>query len=284
MTYKTIDTAKSNAREIQAILTTAIAPRPIAFASTVDKNGVPNLSPFSFFNAFGANPPILIFSPARRGRDNTTKHTYENIKEVPQVVINVVNHDIVEQMSLSSADFAKGVNEFDKAGFTAIPSETIKPPRVMESPVQFECTVIQVIETGSEGGAGNLVICNINRIHINKKVLNANGNIDSQLIDLVGRMGGDDYIRAKDAVFTIPKPSDIIGIGIDALPENIRQSTILTGNNLARLASMASLPTIEEIHKLHLGDNSEPMDIKHISAQSMIAEGKVWEALCYLMS
>ena len=283
MAYKTIDTSKSNVREIQGILTSAIAPRPIAFASTVDKNGVPNLSPFSFFNAFGANPPILIFSPARRGRDNTTKHTYENIKEVAEVVINVVNHDIVEQMSLSSADFAKGVNEFDKAGFTAIPSETIKPPRVKESPVQFECAVQQVIETGSEGGAGNLVICHINRIHIDEKVLNANGKIDSQLIDLVGRMGGDDYIRAKAAVFTIPKPLTTIGIGVDALPENIRNSTILTGSDLARLASVERLPTREEIHKQRLGDNSEPMDLKHISAQNMIEEGQVWEALCYLV-
>jgi flavin reductase (DIM6/NTAB) family NADH-FMN oxidoreductase RutF len=283
MEFKTIDTAKSDVREIQGILTTAIAPRPIAFASTIDKNGIPNLSPFSFFNAFGANPPILIFSPARRGRDNTTKHTFENIKEIAEVVINVVNHDIVEQMSLSSADYAKGVNEFEKAGFTAIASETIKPPRVMESPVQFECTVQQLIETGSEGGAGNLVICHVNRIHINEKVLDEKGIIDTQLIDLVGRMGGNDYIRAKDAIFTIPKPLNTIGIGIDALPAEIRNSEILTGSNLARLASVEKLPTREEIDKLHLGDNSEPLDIKHLSAQNMIEEGQVWEALCYLM-
>ncbi|RUA28096.1 MAG: flavin reductase family protein, partial [Bacteroidetes bacterium] len=164
MNYKTINTEEASTREIQSILTTAIAPRPIAFASTVDKEGNPNLSPFSFFNAFGANPPILIFSPARRGKDGTTKHTFDNIKEVPEVVINVVTYNIVEQMSLSSADYPKGVNEFEKAGFTPIPSDDIRPFRVKESPVQFECKVQQVIETGTEGGAGNLVICHITKI------------------------------------------------------------------------------------------------------------------------
>ena len=283
MAFKTINTSEANVREIQSVLTSAVAPRPIAFASTIDKNGTPNLSPFSFFNAFGANPPILIFSPARRGRDNTTKHTYENIKEVAEVVINVVNYAIVEQMSLSSADFAKGVDEFQKVGLTAIASDTVKPPRVKESPVQFECKVIQVIETGSEGGAGNLVICHINRIHINNDVLDANGDINSELIDIVGRMGGDDYIRTKDAIFTIPKPLNTIGIGVDALPEEIRNSEILTGSNLARLASVDRLPNREEIDKLDFGDNSEPIDLKHLTAQSMISDGKVWEALCYLI-
>ncbi len=283
MKYKTIDTAKSSTREIQSILTTAIAPRPIAFASTIDKNGIPNLSPFSFFNAFGANPPILIFSPARRGRDNTTKHTFENIRDVPEVVINVVNHDIIQQVSLTSADYAKGVNEFSKAGLTEIASETIKPPRVMESPVQFECSVQQIIETGNEGGAGNLVICHINKIHIAEKVLNSQREIDPQLIDLVGRMGGDNYIRCKEAVFSIPKPLNITGIGVDALPKNIRESEILTGSNLALLASVDRLPSKDEIKKMHFGDNSEPLDMKHLSAQNMIEDGQVWEALCYLM-
>ena len=282
MSFKTIITEEATTREIQSVLTTAIAPRPIAFASTVDKDGNPNLSPFSFFNAFGANPPILIFSPARRGKDGTTKHTYDNIKEVPEVVINMVNFDMVEQMSLSSADFPKGVNEFEKAGFTPIPSDDIRPFRVKESPVQFECTVQQVIETGLEGGAGNLVICHVNKIHINEDVLNANGDIDSQLLDIVGRLGGDDYIRASKASFTIPKPLSTIGIGIDALPEFIRSSPYLSGKQLARLGSLEQMP--QELDLKHFSDHSEPLEIAFEEASSMISDNNTWEALCYLMS
>ena len=282
MSYKTINTEEASTREIQSILTTAIAPRPIAFASTVDKEGNPNLSPFSFFNAFGANPPILIFSPARRGKDGTTKHTYDNIKQVPEVVINMVNFDIVEQMSLSSADFPKGVNEFDKAGFTPIPSEDIRPFRVKESPVQFECKVLQVIETGTEGGAGNLVICRVTRIHINDEVLNGEGDIDSTLLDVVGRLGGDDYIRASNAAFTIPKPLNTIGIGVDALPEFIRSSPYLSGRELARLGNQERLPNEDEIK--HFTDRSEPLEIAFEEAVDMIDNNNVWEALCYLMS
>lgn len=185
----------------------AVAPRPIALASTIDKDGHPNLSPFSFFNAFGANPPILIFSPARRGRDNTTKHSYENVKEVPEVVINVVNYAMVQQMSDASADFAKGVNEFEMVGFTMEPSDLVKPFRVKESPVQFECKVLDVVETGYEGGAGNLIICEILRMHINQSVLDENGKIDPQKIDLVGRMGGNHYVRASgSSLFELAKP------------------------------------------------------------------------------
>ncbi len=282
MSFKTIITNEATTRDIQSVLTTAIAPRPIAFASTIDKDGNPNLSPFSFFNAFGANPPILIFSPARRGKDGTTKHTYDNIKEVPEVVINMVNFDMVEQMSLSSSDFPKGVNEFEKAGFTAIPSEDIRPFRVKESPVQFECTVQQVIETGLEGGAGNLVICHVSKIHINENVLNANGDIDSQLLDIVGRLGGSDYIRAKMASFTIPKPLNSIGMGVDALPEFIRTSPYLTGKELARLGSLERLPVKEEMQQF--SDGSEPLEIAFEEASAMIEDDNAWEALCYLMS
>ena len=185
----------------------AIAPRPIAFASTIDKEGSPNLSPFSFFNAFGANPPILVFSPSRRGVDNTTKHTYENIKEVPEVVINAVTYEMVQKMSDSSADFPKGVNEFDMVGFTMLPSDLVKPFRVKESPVQFECKVIQVIETGMGNAAGNLVICEILRIHVNPEVMDEKGRIDQHKIDLVGRLGGNYYVRASGtALFEIEKP------------------------------------------------------------------------------
>ena len=282
MSFKTINTKDATTREIQSVLTTAVAPRPIAFASTVDADGNPNLSPFSFFNAFGANPPILIFSPARRGKDNTTKHTFDNVKEVPEVVINMVNFEMVEQMSLSSADFPKGVNEFEKAGFTPIPSESIRPFRVKESPVQFECSVQQVIETGTEGGAGNLVICHVNKIHINEDVLNSDGGLNSELLDLVGRMGGNDYIRSSKAIFTIPKPSINIGIGIDALPEFIRTSSYLTGRELARLGSLERLP--EEKDMRHYSDRSAPEDIAFGQASSMIEENNSWEALCYLMS
>jgi len=185
----------------------AVAPRPIALASTIDEEGRPNLSPFSFFNAFGANPPILIFSPARRGHNNTTKHSYENVKQVPEVVINVVNYAMVQQTSDSSADFDRGVNEFEMVGFTMEPSELVKPCRVKESPVQFECKVLNVIETGVEGGAGNLVVCEILRMHVNKDILDENGRIDPHKIDLVGRMGGNYYVRANGAsLFELAKP------------------------------------------------------------------------------
>lgn len=193
--------------KFHGIMLGAVAPRPIALASTIDNEGRPNLSPFSFFNAFGANPPILIFSPARRGRDNTKKHSYLNVKEIPEVVINVVNYAMVKQVSDASADFARGVNEFEMVGFTMEPSELVKPFRVKESPVQFECRVLQVIETGTEGGAGNLVICEILRMHVCRSVLDGNGRIDPQKIDLVGRLGGNFYVRASgNSLFELEKP------------------------------------------------------------------------------
>ncbi|MCG9911258.1 MAG: flavin reductase family protein [Flavobacteriales bacterium] len=234
--------------ELMNYLQAGVAPRPIAFASTVDKDGNPNLSPFSFFNIFGSNPPTLIFSPARRVRDNTIKHTLENVMEVPEVVINVVNYAMVQQASLSSTEYPKGVNEFEKAGFTAEPSETVRPFRVKESPMQLECVVKQIIETGNEGGAGNLIICEIKRIHVSESVLDEKGQIDQQKIDLVARLGGNWYSRASgSALFEVVKPLTTLGIGVDALPEKIRLSTVLTGNDLGRLGNVEQLPTPDEI-------------------------------------
>ena len=229
--------------KLHGYLLGAVAPRPIAFASTMDANGNPNLSPFSFFNVFGANPPILIFSPARRVRDNTTKHTLENALATKEVVINMVNYDIVQQMSLSSTEYPAGVNEFDKAGFTMLPSEVIQPFRVAESPVQFECKVTDVIFTGDEGGAGNLIVCEVVRMHISEDVLDENDAIDQHKIDLVARAGGSYYSRARDGFFEIPKPISTLGIGVDAIPAAIRNSSVLTGNNLGMLGNIAQLPT-----------------------------------------
>lgn len=235
----------------------SIAPRPICFASTVDKAGNVNLSPFSFFNAFGSNPSTLIFSPARRVRDNTIKHTLENVLETMEVCINVVNYDMVWQMSLASTEYEKGVNEFKKAGFTELPSDLIRAPRVKESPVQFECKVRQVIETGTEGGAGNLVICEILKMHISETVLDAEGHIDQNKIQLVARMGGDWYAKAfGDALFEIEKPTRNKGIGVDQIPESIRLSNVLTGNNLGQLGNIESLPTENEIS--HFIETSGP--------------------------
>jgi len=228
----TIDPAQIPTTKLHGYLLSAIAPRPIAFASTIDGSGNPNLSPFSFFNVFSANPPILIFSPARRVRDNTTKHTLENVNEIKEVVINVVNHAIVQQMSLSSTEYAKGVNEFEKAGFTMLPSEIVKPFRVAESPVQFECKVNEIVSLGTEGGAGNLIICEVLKLHISEEVLDENQTIVQEKLDLVARAGGSYYSRAKNGFFEIPKPLATLGVGVDQIPEIIRNSNILTGNNL----------------------------------------------------
>lgn len=243
-----IDPKKIKTGEFHSYMLSSIAPRPIAFASTVDKDGQPNLSPYSFFNAFGSRPPILVFSPARRVRDNSIKHTLENIYETMEVVINVVNYSMVQQMSLSSSEYPKGVNEFIKSGFTPIPSEKVKPFRVKESPVQLECKVLQIIETGQEGGAANLIICEILLMHINESVLNESNKIDPDKIDLVARMGGDWYCRASGAaLFEVAKPLSTLGIGVDRLPDSIRLSTILTGNNLGQLGNVEKLPTNDEV-------------------------------------
>ncbi|MBL7852143.1 MAG: flavin reductase family protein [Cyclobacteriaceae bacterium] len=239
----TIDPKAIPVPKMHSYLLGAVVPRPIALASTIDTDGHVNLSPFSFFNVFSANPPILVFSPARRGRDNTTKHTYENVKAVPEVVINIVNYRIVEQVSLASCEYPREVNEYVKAGLTPLASEVVKPPRVAESPVQFECKVNQVIELGSGGAAGNLVICEVLRMHIDPAVLDVQGRIDPFKLDAVARMGADYYLRAQgEGVFTVPKPNEKLGIGIDELPERIRKSAVLTGNQLAKLANVERIP------------------------------------------
>ncbi len=234
--------------KLQSYLQSSVGPRPIAFASTIDKNGKPNLSPFSFFNVFSANPPILIFSPARRVRDNSIKHTLINAEATREVVINVVNFDMVQQTSLSSTEYADGVNEFLKAGFSAIPSDIVKPYRVAQSPVQFECKVNQIISMGNQGGAGNLVICEVVKIHINESVMDNNGNIDPYKIDLVSRMGGNWYSRANQGLFEVVKPLTTLGIGVDQIPDFIKESSIFDGNDLGKLGNIEALPTTEEIN------------------------------------
>ena len=234
--------------KLQGYLQSSVGPRPIAFASTVDKNGNPNLSPFSFFNVFSSNPPILVFSPARRVRDNTIKHTLINCEATKEVVINVVNFDIVQQMSLSSTEYADGVNEFLKSGLTMLPSEVVKPFRVAESPVQFECKINQIISLGTEGGAGNLIICEVVKLHIDESILDENGNINQHKIDLVSRMGANWYSRSNQGLFEIPKPLATLGIGVDQIPDFIKESPVFTGNDLGMLGNVESLPSTEEIN------------------------------------
>ena len=230
--------------DLHGCLLTGIAPRPIAFVSTIDKDGNVNLSPYSFFNIFGSNPPLLIFSPARRVRDNTTKHTLDNLREVGECTVNIVDFAMVEQMSLASTEYAKGVNEFIKSGLTQEQSSLVKAPFVGESPLAMECKVTQIIETGTEGGAGNLVIAEIINVHVRKNATDANGLLDPDKLDLVGRMGGSYYVRASgEALFEIPKPIRELGIGVDALPEHVRNSVILTGNDLGRLGNLSGFPT-----------------------------------------
>ncbi|SHM98942.1 flavin reductase family protein [Polaribacter sp. KT 15] len=281
----TIDPKEVSTAKLHGYLLGAVAPRPIAFASTIDKDGNPNLSPFSFFNVFGANPPIMIFSPARRVRDNTTKHTLENALETKEVVINMVNYDIVQQMSLSSTEYPEGVNEFDKAGFTMLKSDIVKPFRVSESPVQFECKVNDVIFTGENGGAGNLVVCEVVKIHISDDVLDENGSIDQHKIDLVARAGGSYYSRARDGFFEISKPISTLGIGVDAISADIRNSTVLTGNNLGMLGNIEQLPTEESVnnfakeHPKFIGLETAK---KHTFAQDFLKKNDVesaWKVL-----
>jgi flavin reductase (DIM6/NTAB) family NADH-FMN oxidoreductase RutF len=272
--------------KMHSYLLGAIAPRPIAFASTIDKDGNVNLSPFSFFNCFGANPPILIFSPARRGRDNTTKHSYENVLEVPEVVINIVDYAMVQQMSLASTEYPKGVNEFIKAGFTQVASTLVKPPRVAESPAAFECNVLDVIKTGDQGAAGNLVICEVVLAHIKDDILDVEGKIDPTKLDAVARMGGDWYCRANgEALFKVPKPLDKIGIGIDQLPAEIRNSNVLTGNDLGMLANVEKIPqpdsAISPVEKQAINSGT---DAVHRLAHQYLLEGNIenaWKILLY---
>lgn len=274
----------------------AVGPRPIAFASTIDADGNSNLAPFSFFNVFSANPPIMIFSPARSGRTNETKDTYKNVKIIPEVVINVVNYEIVHQMSLASSPYAPGVSEFTKAGFTPVASDLIKPMRVAESPVQFECKVNQVIELGTGGGAGNLIICEVVKIHIHEEVLDENGMIDQHKIDLVSRMGGNWYCRAdKNSMFEITKPITTCGIGFDHLPLDIKASKVLTGNDLGHLAGIEEIPNetdVNEYKLLELSDlfvslENDPIKLEeslHQRAKELLTENKLEEAWLTLLS
>ncbi|UII77008.1 flavin reductase family protein [Flagellimonas sp. HMM57] len=293
---KTIDPSTISQPELHSYLLNAVAPRPICFASTIDLEGNVNLSPFSFFNVFSSNPPVMIFSPARSGRDNSLKHSHQNIKEVPEVVINIVDFPIVEQMSLSSTAYKKGVNEFIKSGLTEIPSEKVRPPRVAEAPVSFECTVSQVIELAETPGAGNLILAKVELIHINEKHLDELGKLDPLKLDLVGRMGGSWYTRASgDSLFEIPKPIRNKGIGVDQLPESIRNSTVLTGNNLGRLGNLEKLPSLKEVEQIGNDDeirmlekklNGKPEKLKkelHWLSKQMLESNEAKKALATLM-
>jgi len=292
-----IDPNTIASHQLHRILLSAIAPRPIAFASTIDRSGNANLSPFSCFNVFGVNPSTLIFSPSRSGRSNELKDTYLNVKEVPEVVINVVTYSMVEQANLASTEFPRGVNEFFKSGFTPVPSEKVKPFRVKESPVQIECKVRQVIETGDGPGAANLIICEVLLMHINDNVLDKAGNIDTRKLDLVGRMGADFYVRASGkALFTLEKPRSKHAIGVDSLPEDIRMSSILTGNDLGKLGSVETMPTAPEIEKYIVSpvfrtistkysDSPEKISEEaHKIAHGMIAVNEIHEALLLLLA
>lgn len=291
----TINPKEVSIPELHALMQGVVAPRPIAFASTIDKKGNVNLSPFSFFNMFSTRPPVLIFSPSRRVRDNTTKHTLENVLEFPEVVINIVNYSMVQQASLASTEYEKGVNEFVKAGLTEAPSQMVKPPRVAESPAAFECRVQQVLPLGSEGGAGNLVVCEVVLAHFKKDLFNPDGRIDPHKLDAVARMGGDWYCRAHgDALFEVEKPLTKKGIGVDRLPDRIRLSTVLTGNDLGQLGNVESLPTAEQVREYHqhpkvqelvIEYDSDPVGLEealHQLAQQYLKEGYVdiaWKIL-----
>jgi flavin reductase (DIM6/NTAB) family NADH-FMN oxidoreductase RutF len=278
----------------QYYLQHVIAPRPICFASTIDKQGHVNLSPFSFFNLFSTHPPVVIFSPSRRIRDNTTKHTLQNILEVPEVVINIVTYDMVQQTSLASCEFPKGMNEFIKAGFTAIPATLVKPPMVNESKVKLECKVLEVKPLGTEGGAGNLVICEVLRMHIDDALLDENKKIDQRKINHVARLGGDWYCQVNEQnLFQVEKPNTQLGIGIDALPENIRNSEILSGNNLGQLANVQELPVIDpafdddHLKQIIQYFNLNPDEMEkelHLYAKKLLDEGKTRDAWQVLLA
>ena len=280
--------------EKQYYLQHVVAPRPVCFASTIDKAGNINLSPFSFFNLFSSNPPVVIFSPSRRVRDNTTKHTLENVMEVPEVVINVVTYEMVHQVSLASCEYPKEMNEFEKAGFTAEPATLVKPPMVKESKVKMECKVLEVKPLGTEGGAGNLVICEVLRMHIDDSLLDENKKIDQRKIHHIARLGGDWYCKVNESnLFMVPKPNTELGIGVDALPESIRNSDILTGNDLGHLANVREMPVIvPSFDDAHLKNiiqyyslNPDDMEKElHTYAKKLLEEGKVKEAWQVLLA
>jgi flavin reductase (DIM6/NTAB) family NADH-FMN oxidoreductase RutF len=285
-----IDPREVPVSKMHGYLLGAVVPRPIAFASTIDQSGHVNLSPFSFFNCFSAAPPILVFSPSRRGRDNTTKHTYDNVKEVPEVAINIVSYHMVQQASLASCEFPRGVNEFIKAGFTELPSERIRPPRVKESAVSFECKVNQVIELGNKGSSGNLVICEIVLMHIKEEVLDDAGRIDPHKLDAVARMGADNYLRVRgEGIFTVPKPNEKLGIGFDGLPDKIRHSTVLTGNDLGKLANVEHIPSKDEIETFRKSNffteiQSKDEKLVHAIAQTYLDKDMVQDAWKLLLA
>ena len=280
--------------DVQNYLQHAIAPRPICFASTIDKQGNINLSPFSFFNLFSSNPPIVIFSPARRVRDNSTKHTLQNVLEVSEVVINIVDYDMVQQTSLASCEFAKGVNEFEKAGFTMQSATVVQPPMVKESKIKLECTVIEVKPLGTHGGAGNLVIAEVLVMHIDESILNADGNIDQAKMHHVARLGGDWYCRVDETnLFKVAKPNTQLGIGVDALPVSIRRSKILSGNNLGQLANVNELPFVDpsftddqlkNIIQYYCINPIEMEEELHRYAKELLDQGKVVEAWQVLLA
>lgn len=287
-----LNTKDLSPADLQNYLQYAIAPRPICFASTIDKDGNVNLSPFSFFNLFGTNPPVCVFSPARRVRDNTTKHTLENVLETMECVINIVNYDMVQQTSLASTEYARGINEFEKAGFTMLPSDLVRPPRVKEAPVQLECIVQQVIPLGEKNGAGNLILAEIKRIHIRENILDENGKIDQAKIDLVARLGGDWYCRVTpESLFKVTKPLTTLGKGVDVLPSSVRLSTVLSGNDLGILGNSEHYPDQDEIDGMlkdvrvkqildaTIGDEMNRTCELHELAKSMIANGDSETAL-----
>ncbi len=289
-----IDLNELKPAERQYYLQHVVAPRPICFASTIDKTGNVNLSPFSFFNLFSANPPIVVFSPSRKVRDNTVKHTLENVLEVPEVVISIVTYDMVQQVSLASCEFPKGVNEFTKAGFTEMPATVVKPPMVKESLVNMECNVLEVKPLGTEGGAGNLVICEVLRMHIDDSLLDENKKIDQRKINHVARLGGDWYCVVNEQnLFQVEKPNTQLGIGVDALPENLRNSRLLTGNELGQLGNVHTLPDIDPAFEddhlkqiiLYYSLNPEEMEKElHTYAKKLLAAGKVQEAWQILLA
>ena len=292
--YKTILLKDIERSEVHNFLNYAIAPRPICFASTVDLEGNVNLSPCSYFNVFSVNPPVIIFSPSRRGRNNTTKHTFENLLEVPEVAVNIVTYDMVQQVSLSSCEFPNGTDEFIKAGFTKEVSDIIRPPRVKESPVQMECKVLEIKSLGTEGGAGNLVIAEVMIMHINESILNDNGKIDQRKLELVARLGGNWYARISAAnLFEVEKPNTSLGIGIDNLPLSIKNSKILTGNHLGQLANVHEFPGIDpsfedeklkNIFQYYSLDPAEMENELHLYAATLLNEGKVNEAWQVLLA
>ena len=282
-------------KDLHGHLLSSVGPRPIALVSTIDNEGRPNLSPFSFFNVFSANPPIAIFSPARRVRNNTTKHTLQNAASTKEVVINVVSYPIVEQTSLSSTEYKEGINEFIKSGLTPLESIRVKPYRVKESPVQMECIVKNIISLGEEGGAGNLVVCEIVKMHISENILNEDHKIDPNKIDLVGRMGGNWYCRASNSsLFEVQKPNSKIGIGYDQLPQQIRNSDILSGNDLAKLGNVESLPSMEDVEKFKGNkdlvkilkssvDEEQTRKNLHYHCKKLLQENKVLDAWSTLL-